>query len=121
MCSAGRVEHTSDEQGPQQKPRCEDASTNLQSVKTHEETPAHLTNGHPRGCTFKHEKSITEKSTAQSTREKTGGAMPTEKTNGSASHDKGKKTKGEPPPFTKQEREEMEALLDELCGHLGQP
>ncbi len=47
--------------------------------------------------------------------------MPTEKTNGSASHDKGKKTKGEPPPFTKQEKEEMEALLDELCGHLGQP
>lgn len=45
--------------------------------------------------------------------------MPTEKTNGSANYDKGKKTKGEP-PSTKQEREEMKALLDELCGHLGQ-
>jgi hypothetical protein len=32
-----------------------------------------------------------------------------EKTNGSAFQDKGKKNRGEP-PFTKQEREEMEAL-----------
>jgi hypothetical protein len=45
--------------------------------------------------------------------------MPTEKTNGSAFQDKGKKNRGEP-PFTKQEREEMEALLNDLCGHLGQ-
>jgi hypothetical protein len=46
--------------------------------------------------------------------------MPTEKTNGSVSHDKGKKNRGEP-PFTKQERDEMEAQLNDLCGHLGQP
>jgi phospholipase D1/2 len=39
--------------------------------------------------------------------------------NGSAFQDKGKRARGEP-PFTKQERVEMEALLDELCGHLGQ-
>ncbi len=114
-----RVERTLDEQGPQQEPQGEDASTNFQSVKTHEETPAHLTNGHPRGGIFKHEKSITEKSTTPPAPEKTGGSMPTEKVNGSASQDKGKKARGEP-PFTKQEREEMEALLDDLCGHLGQ-
>ncbi|KAI0056534.1 phospholipase D [Artomyces pyxidatus] len=44
----------------------------------------------------------------------------TEKANGHPSinaTDKGKKIKGDP-PFTKQEREEMEALLRELCGHL---
>lgn len=46
--------------------------------------------------------------------------MPTEKTNGSVFQDKGKKNKGEP-PFTKQEREDMEAQLNDLCGHLGQP
>jgi len=46
--------------------------------------------------------------------------MPSEKANGSATQDKGKKTRGDP-PFTKQEKVEMEALLDELCGHLGQP
>jgi hypothetical protein len=45
--------------------------------------------------------------------------MPTEKTNGSAFQDKGKKNRGEP-PFTKQERDEMEAQLNDLCGHLGQ-
>lgn len=46
--------------------------------------------------------------------------MHTEKTNGSAPHEKVKKNRGES-PFTKQEREEMEALLNDLCGHLGQP
>lgn len=45
--------------------------------------------------------------------------MPAEKTNGSVFQDKGKKKIGEP-PYTKQEREEMEALLVDLCGHLGQ-
>jgi len=113
------MERTSDEQGTQQEPRGEDASTNFHSVKTHEETLAHLTNGHAQGGASRHEKSITEKSTAPSA-EKTGGTMPTEKTNGSAFQDKGKKNRGEP-PFTKQEREEMEGLLDDLCGHLGQP
>jgi phospholipase D1/2 len=37
--------------------------------------------------------------------------------------EKGKTQKGkgnEVPPFTKQEKEEMEALLGELCGHLGE-
>lgn len=43
------------------------------------------------------------------------GSVPTEKANGSAIYDKGKRTKGEP-PFMKQEREEMEALLDGLGG-----
>jgi hypothetical protein len=114
------VECTLDEQGTQQEPRFDDASTNIQSVKAHEETPTHLANGHVRCSTFKHEKSITEKPTAPPAGEKTGCAMPTEKTNGSVFQDKGKKNKGEP-PFTKQEREEMEALLVDLCGHLGQP
>ncbi|KAF8500767.1 phospholipase D [Russula emetica] len=116
--STGRVERTLDEQGTQQEPRGEDASTNSHSVKTHEGTLAHLTNGHARCGTSKHEKSITEKPTAPPAGEKTGSAMPTEKTNGSVFPDKGKKNRGEP-PFTKQEREEMEALLeDDLCGHL---
>jgi phospholipase D1/2 len=66
----------------------------------------------------RNEKSFTEKSTGQQASDKMGSS---EKANGSGSahHDKGKKTRGEP-PFTKQERVEMEALLDELCGHLGQ-
>jgi phospholipase D1/2 len=111
------VERTSDEQGPQQEPRGEDASTNLRSATALEETPAHLTNGHARCRISKHEKSVTEKSTGPHAGEKTGA---TEKVNGSAIHDKGKKTRGEL-PFTKQEKEEMEALLEELCGHLGRP
>lgn len=118
--SAGRVERTLDEQGMKQDPRGEDTSSTSHSVKTHEETLptlAYLTNGHARGGTSKHEKSITEKSTAPPAGEKTGHAMPTEKTNGSVFQDKGKKNKGEL-LFTKQEREEMEAQLDELCGHL---
>ena len=57
----------------------------------------------------------TEKSTGPPATDKTG----SEKANGPALHDKGKKTKGEL-PFTKQEKVEMEALLGELCGHLGQ-
>jgi phospholipase D1/2 len=117
--STGRVEQTSDEQGPQQQPRAEDASTNLHA-KTFGETPAHQTNGHTRCSTPKHEKSVTEKSTGSQAGEKTGGSVPTEKVNGSAIYDKGKRTRGEP-PFTKREREEMEVLLNELCGHLGQP
>ena len=118
MPSAGRVECTLDEQGTQQEPRGEDASTNFRSVKTHEETP--VTNGHARCGTSKGEKSITEMPTAPPAGEKTGFAIPTEKINGSAFQDKGKKNRGEP-PFTKQEREEMETQLDDLCGHLGQP
>jgi hypothetical protein len=51
--------------------------------------------------------------------DKTGCAVASETSNGSATHDKGKKTKGEP-SSTKQEKVEMEAMLDELCGHLGQ-
>ena len=78
-----------DEQGPQE-PLVDEASTNLSST-------------------------VTEKSTGPPATDKTG----SEKANGSATQDKGKKTKGEP-PFTKQEKVEMEALLDELCGHLGQ-
>jgi phospholipase D1/2 len=105
-------------QGPQQEPRGEGASSNLLSAKALEETPAHLTNGHARCGTPKQEKTVTEKSTEPHAGEKTGCPVPTEKVNGSAIHDKGKRTRGEP-PFTKQEREEMEALLDELCGHLG--
>jgi phospholipase D1/2 len=116
--STGRVEPTLDEQGPQQQPRAEDASTS--HAKTLGETSAHQTTGHTRCCTPKHEKTITEKSTGPQAGEKTGGSVPTEKVNGSAIHDKGKRTRGEP-PFTKREREEMEVLLDELCGHLGQP
>ena len=57
---------------------------------------------------------VTEKSTGLPATDKTG----SEKANGSATHDKGKKTRGEP-SFTKHEQVEMEALLDELCGHLG--
>lgn len=120
MPSAGRAERTSDEQGTQQEPQGEDTSTNVHSVKTHEETVARLTNGLTRCSTSKHEKSITEKPTAPPASEKTGGAIPTEKTNGTAFQDKGKKNRGEP-LFTKQEREEMEAQLNDLCGHLGQP
>ena len=106
-----RVECTLDEQGTQQGPRGEDKSTRFHSVKTHEKTVAHLTNGHARGGTSKGEKSITEKPTAPPA---------CEKTNGSVFQDKGKKNRGEP-PFTKQEKEENEALLGDLCGHLGQP
>jgi phospholipase D1/2 len=109
--SAGRVERALDEQVTQQEPRAEDASTIFHSSKAHEETLAHLTNGHSRGGTSKGEKSITEKPTAP---------QASEKTNGSVFQDKGKKNRGEP-PFTKQEREEKEALLNDLCGHLGQP
>jgi len=110
----------SDEQGTQEEPRGEVASTNSHSVKTHEESLAHLTNGHARCCTSKGEKSITERPTAPLAGEKTGCAMATEKTNGSVFQDKGKKNRGEP-TSTKQEWEEMEGLLDDLCGHLGQP
>lgn len=118
--SAGRVERTLDQQATQQVPRGEDASTNFDSVKTLEETLAPLTNGHPRGGTSKGEKSITENPTAPPAGEKTGCTTSNEKTNGSAFQDKGKKNRGEP-PFTKQEMEEKEALLDDLCGHLGTP
>ncbi|KAI0278244.1 hypothetical protein BGY98DRAFT_933934, partial [Russula aff. rugulosa BPL654] len=91
--SAARVDCTLDVQVTQQELRGGDASTNFHSLKTHE---AHLTNGHARGGTSKGS---------------------TEKTNGSTIHDKGKKNRGEL-PFTKQEREEKEALLEDLCGHL---
>jgi phospholipase D1/2 len=116
MPSTARDEHKPDDQGQEHEPRGGEASANFLSAKTVEET---LGNGHTRsGGASKHEKSITEKSTGPLAGEKTGGLTPTEKANGSATNDKGKKTRGEP-PFTKQEREEMEALLDELCGHLG--
>ncbi|KAH9080301.1 phospholipase D [Lactarius deliciosus] len=73
--------------------------------------------GSSRGNHLKHEKSISERVDGPQAGEKAGGSMPTEKANGSATTDKNKKTRGEP-PFTKQEREEMETLLHELCGHL---
>lgn len=119
MPSAGKAERTSDEQGTQHEPQGEDTSTNFHSVKTHEETVARQTNGLARCSISKHEKSYSEKPAAPPASEKTGGAVPTEKTNGSTFQDKGKKNRGEP-PFTKQEREEMEAQLNDLCGHLGQ-
>ena len=74
----------------------EEASNKPPSTRVTEETGTVLTNGHTEGV-----------------------STSTEKVNGSATNDKGKKTRGEP-PFTKQEREEMEALLGDLCGHLGQ-
>jgi phospholipase D1/2 len=117
--SAGRVERTLDEQVTQQEPRAEDVLTTFFSLKTHEEPPTHLTNGDARGGTSKGEKSITEKPTVPQAGEKTASAMFTEKINGAVFQDKGKKNRGES-PFTKQEREEKEALLNDLCGHLGQ-
>jgi phospholipase D1/2 len=73
----------------------EEASNKDPSARVSEETETVLTNGQTEGV-----------------------STPTEKVNGSAINDKGKKTRGES-PFTKQEREEMEALLGDLCGHLG--
>jgi len=115
MPSTARDEHKPDDHGQEHEPRGGEASANFLSAKTVEET---LGNGHSRsGGASKHEKSVTDRSTGPPAGEKPGGSMPTEKVNGSATNDKGKKTRGEP-PFTKQEREEMETLLDELCGHL---
>jgi hypothetical protein len=88
--SAAGKERPSSEQGLQQEP-----SNKLLSAKVTDKTEAHLPNGHAQGDPA------------------------TEKVNGSAFNDKAKKSRGEP-PFTKQEREEMEALLGDLCGHLGQ-
>jgi len=92
--STGRTERPTGEQGLQQEPRMEEASNKPPSARVTEETETVLTNGHTEGV-----------------------STSTEKVNGSAINDKGKKTRGEP-PFTKQEREEMEALLGDLCGHL---
>jgi phospholipase D1/2 len=93
--STGRKERLSGEQSPQQELRAEEASSRPPSA-------------------------VTEKSCGSPAHEKAGTSTPIEKekVNGSAINDKGKKTKGEP-PFTKQEREEMETLLGDLCGHLG--
>jgi phospholipase D1/2 len=93
---AARKERPSGEQGLQPEPRVvEEASNKLFSAKVSEETEAHFPNGQAQG------------------------GHATEKVNGSAFNDKGKKSRGEP-PFTKQDREEMETLLGDLCGHLGQ-
>jgi hypothetical protein len=117
MPSIGRKECPSCEQGLQQEPRVEEASNKHPSARVTEKTEAHLPNGHAQGT--KHDKSVTEKSCGPHAHDKAGVPTPTEKVNGSAFNDKGKKTRGEP-PFTKQEREEMETLLGDLCGHLGQ-
>jgi len=79
-----------------------------------DETQLHLTSGCQRGNNIKHEKSIGERLGGAHA----GGSVSVEKPNGSAANDKIKKTRGEA-PFTKQEREEMETLLQETCGHLG--
>ncbi|KAN0129506.1 phospholipase D [Lactarius tabidus] len=104
--SSAIKERSSDEQ----EPRAEEASTAPSTAK--DETQSHLTNGSSRGY-LKHEKSVGERLDG----EKAGGSVYPEKANGSATTDKNKKTKGEL-PFTKQEGEEMETLLQELCGHL---
>jgi phospholipase D1/2 len=118
--STARKEHTVDEQEHQQRePRGDETSSDLHGAKATEENSL-LTNGHARGGSSKHESLVTEKATGPQVSENIGGSRSTENANGSAFHDKGKKARGEPPPFTKQEREDMEALLDELCGHLGQ-
>ncbi|TFY80125.1 hypothetical protein EWM64_g3885 [Hericium alpestre] len=44
--------------------------------------------------------------------------IPAQSPSEKAQNEKAKRSKGEVPPFTKQEREEMEALLQEVCGHL---
>ncbi|KAH9028647.1 phospholipase D [Lactarius hengduanensis] len=103
-------ERSSDEQGGQE-------SRETSTTPLPDETQSHLTGGSSRGNHLKHEKSISERVDGPHAGEKAGGSMPTEKANGSATADKNKKTRGEP-PFTKQERDEMETLLHELCGHL---
>ena len=102
-------ELSSDEHGGQEA-RGEEASTAPSLITIKDETQSHLTSGSLRGNQLKHEKSVSER---------LDGAHAGEKANGSTNTDKTKKTKGEP-PFTKQEREEMETLLHEVCGHLGQ-
>lgn len=100
-------ERSSDEQGVQE-PRAEEASTTPSPETVKDETLSHSTGGSSRGNHLKHEKSVSER---------LDGAHASEKANGSATNDKSKKTRGES-PFTKQEKEEMETLLHELCGHL---
>lgn len=112
--SSAVKERSSDEQ----ESRTEDASTAPSLLTVKDETQSHLT-GSLRGHFLKHEKSVGEKLDGAHAGEKAGGSVHPEKANGSATTDKSKKTRGEP-PFTKQEREEMETLLQELCGHLGQ-
>ncbi|KAI0301100.1 hypothetical protein B0F90DRAFT_1810149 [Multifurca ochricompacta] len=107
--STGKKECSPDEQVQRQEPRVEDVSTKLPSTRATEETQSRLANGYTGGDNLRHEKSISDK---------IGGPHANEKAaNISGINDKGKKTRGEP-PFTKQEREEMETLLHELCGHL---
>jgi hypothetical protein len=93
--STGRNERPSSEQSSQQELRAEEATNRPPSA-------------------------VTEKSCGSPAHEKAGTStfIEKEKVNGSAVNDKGKRTRGEP-PFTKQEREEMEALLGDSCGHLG--
>ena len=100
----------------EQESRAEDTSTAPSLLTVKDETQSHLTNGSLRCNILKHEKSVGEKLDGAHTGEK---AVHPEKANGTAATDKSKKTRGEP-PFTKQEREEMETLLHELCGHWGQ-
>ena len=111
-------EHTSDEHGGQE-PQADEGSTATSLLTVKDETPSHITNGSLRGNQLKHEKSVSERLDGAHAGEKAGGSVYAEKTNGSATTDKNKKSRGEL-PFTKQEREEMEALLHEVCGHLGQ-
>jgi phospholipase D1/2 len=113
--SSAIKERSSDEQ----EPRSEETSTAPSLLTVKDETQSHLPNGSLRGHHLKHEKSLGERLDGTHAGEKAGGSVHTEKANGSATTDKSKKAKGEL-PFTKQEREEMETLLQELCGHLGQ-
>ncbi|KAI0263930.1 phospholipase D [Gloeopeniophorella convolvens] len=108
--------HAPDEQGQQQEPRAEEilGKVPIGKAKLHpdgpqsEETPSHQPNGLNPSDAIKREKSIGDKSNGQ---------RADGQANGGTQNDKNKKTKGEP-PFTKQERDEMEALLQEVCGHL---
>ena len=112
-------ERSSEEQGGQES-RTEEGSTAPSLVTVKDETQSYLTSGSSRGNHIKHEKFDCERLDGVHAGEKAGGSsIHTEKANGSATADKSKKTKGDL-PFTKQEREEMETLLNELCGHLGQ-
>ena len=112
-------ERSSEEQGGQES-RTEEGSTAPSLVTVKDETLSYLTSGSSRGNHPKHEKSDCERLDGVHAGEKAGSSsIHTEKANGSATADKSKKTKGDL-PFTKQEREEMETLLNELCGHLGQ-
>ena len=114
-------ERSSEELGGQE-PRAEDACTAPSLLTVKDESRSHLTSGSLRGgnC-LKHEKSVSERLDGTHAGEKAGGSsVHNEKASGTASADKSKKTRAGELPFTKQERDEMETLLNESCGHLGQ-